>query len=310
MTELIHFLRPLFFLALIPLGLIGFIGFKQKSVIDSWRLVCDAELLPHLLQFHSQSKRIWPLLLLMCSGLFMIIALAGPTWSRINVPTYQQINPRVLLLDMSDDMMETDLSPNRLIRAKFKLHDILKHRDSGQFGLIVYTHEPFVVSPLTDDGQTIDSLLEALVPSIMPVRGNKLERALIEAKKLIVNAGSQSGEILVLTSQIPSGFSVDAAQMIANSGFHVSVMPILDDKNAIPLFEPLAKAGLGRVIPLTHTNADIEKWLSSTHIKSTYQTHDMNDIPLWRDEGRWFILIALLILLPVFWRGWFMRINT
>lgn len=310
MTESIHFLRPFWFLAVIPLFLVGFIGLKQKSVIDAWRMVCDAELLPHLLQIKGRSKCAWPLFLLMSSGLCMIIALAGPTWSRIAVPTYQQINPRVILLDMSLDMMEHDLSPNRLTRAKFKLHDILINRDAGQLGLIVYTGEPFVVSPLTDDGQTIDSLLEYLTPAIMPIRGNRLERALSEAKTLITNAGSQSGEILVLTSKIPSSLSVDAAQAVANSGFHISVMPILEDKAALPLFEPLAKAGRGRVIALTNTNADIEQWLASTHVKSTYQINDMNDIPLWRDEGRWFILIALLLLLPAFWRGWFTRINT
>lgn len=306
----IHFLRPFWLFAILPLAMLGFSLLKQKSAIDAWRHVCDAHLLPHLLQIHGQSKRAWPLLVLMSSGLCMIIALAGPTWSRIAVPTYQQIQPRVLLLDMSETMLAHDLSPDRLTRAKFKLHDILQHRDAGQFGLVVYTSEPFVVSPLTDDGQTIEALLSSLTPTIMPVGGNRLEFALQEAKTLITEAGSQTGELFVLTAQIPSNPAVDAAQSLANSGFHVSVMPMLDDKAAMPLFEPLAKAGQGEVIPFSNHNADIEHWLATTQTKSTYQANDLNDIPLWHDEGRWFIVAALLLLLPAFWRGWLQRINT
>ncbi|MDP3704423.1 MAG: VWA domain-containing protein [Legionellaceae bacterium] len=306
----LHFLRPFWLFSLLPLGMLGFGLLKQKSSMDAWRHVCDAHLLPHLLQIQGKSKRVWPLLILMSSGLCMIIALAGPTWLRIEVPTYQHIRPRMLVLDMSDTMLEHDLAPDRLTRAKFKIRDMLQHRDAGQFGLMVYTSEPFVVSPLTDDGQTIEVLLSSLTPTIMPVGGNQLEHALKEAKTLITETGSQSGELLVFTAQIPSNPAVNAAQTLANSGFHVSVMPMLDDKTALPLFAPLAKAGRGEVIPFTSNNADIERWLKTTHTKSTYQTNDLNDIPLWRDEGRWFIIAALLLLLPGFWRGWLQRITT
>jgi Ca-activated chloride channel homolog len=305
-----HFLRPLWLFAFLPLGMLFYSLLKQKSAIKTWHNVCDDNLLPHLLKRYGPSRRIWPFFWLMGSGICMVIALAGPTWTKIDVPTYRQIQPRIILLDMSHEMLKDDILPNRLARAKFKLHDLLMQQDVGQFGLIVYTGEPFVVSPLTEDGQTIDALLPALTENVMPVDGNKLELAILDAKKLLSASGSKSGDLLVLTSHIPSSQAVDAASEVAREGMHLSVIPILPQNSSSSYFQPLAKAGLGRVIGFTNDNADINKWLSMTNLKSSYQANDMSNIPLWRDEGRWFIFIALLLLLPVFWRGWLQRINT
>lgn len=305
-----HFIRPFWLLAILPLVLLGFGLMRQRSVIQAWQAICDAHLLAPLLQMQGHSKRAFSICVLLGSGLCMILGLAGPTWSRLPVPIYQQVQPRVVLLDMSDTMLAKDLPPDRLTRAKFKLHDLLQQHEIGQVGLIAYTSEPFVVSPLTDDGQTIDALLPMLTPNVMPVQGNQLEKAITEAQKLITATGAQSGEILVLTAQLPSDVAVSAARVAANQGFHVSIIPMLEDKSAAPLFEPLAKAGLGDVISFTNDQHDLKAWLANTHTKATYQTNEMDDIPVWRDEGRWFLIPALLLLLPVFWRGWLQRINT
>ncbi|MDF1756808.1 MAG: VWA domain-containing protein [Legionellaceae bacterium] len=305
-----HFLRPFWLFAFVPLLMIAFSLFKHKSAAKTWHKVCDPHLLPYLLKSHKKSMRLFPLLLLISSGSCMILALAGPTWSKLDVPTYQQIQPRVILLDLSEDMLQDDLSPSRLDRAKFKLHDLLMHQNAGQFGLIAYTSEAFVVSPLTEDGKTIDALLPSLNLNVMPIGGNNLESALKLSKTLFSSGGSKSGDILILTSQIPSSQAVDAALKISREGLRVSVIPILKNKSVNPFFSPLTKAGGGKVISLTNDESDIIKWLKLTDVKSSYQANDMTNIPLWRDEGRWFILLALLQLMPVFWRGWLQRVNT
>src|SRR5262249_40593683 len=162
---------PWWLLAALPLlGLLWSL-WRQSPRVLAWAAVCDRHLLEYLMQSKGQGRRHLALLSLFISGLCMCISLAGPTWSRLPVPLFKQIQPRVLVLDMSNAMLENDLTPDRLTRAKFKLHDLFKRRDIGQFGLVVYTGEPFVVSPLTDDARTIDSLLSSLSPDIMPVEG-------------------------------------------------------------------------------------------------------------------------------------------
>lgn len=304
MTEF-HFIRPLWLLMLIPLVLLGWRLLRQGSVSTAWNKVCDAHLLPYLIQTKGYSRRTLSTLILFASVALMIIGLAGPTWSRLPVPTYQQIQPRVVVLDMSDAMLVNDLRPDRLSRAKFKLHDLFQHKDAGQFGLVVYTGEPFVVSPLTDDGQTIDALLSSLTPDIMPVEGQQLSSAIDQARQLIIQAGFQYGHILVLTASSPSRNDIAAAKSLSQTGVYTSIMPITKTDTPLnPLFQEFAKAGQGDVIPFSDTSTDLEQWLAASKSNQQYTANLQNDIPIWRDQGRWFLIPALIFLLPAFRRGW------
>ena len=308
MTEF-HFLRPLWFLVLIPLLAFFWLLWRQQSPLKAWAQVCDHHLLQHLLQSKGGKKRSWALFFLSMSAFCMVMSLGGPTWSRLPVPTFKSVQPRVVVLDLSDSMLIKDLMPDRLTRAKFKLHDLLKHREVGQLGLIVYTGEPFIVSPLTDDAQTIEALLSTLSPKIMPVTGQQLDKALTEASQLIRHAGYKSGQIIVLTGETPSSDAIHVAKKLAAQGITTSIMPVVANQTLNPLFQALAEAGHGQLIPYRDTSDNLEGWLNIAQ-NEQFQRNKANDIPLWRDEGRWFLLPSLLFLLPVFRRGWLQRINT
>ncbi|MCL9682948.1 vWA domain-containing protein [Legionella maioricensis] len=303
-----HFLRPWWLMAIIPLIGLAIILWRQTPQLHAWSEVCDSHLLEHLLQKKGKGKRMTSLSFLFLSALFMIFSMAGPTWHKLPVPTYKSILPRVLLLDMSSNMMISDLSPNRLSRAKFKLHDLFERKDVGQIGLIVFTGEPFVVSPLTDDGQTISSLLSTLTPDIMPVGGQKLDVALNEASQLIQQAGYKQGQILVLTADTPSVKAMETAKQLAQAGIISSIMPIKADKDLNPLFQQFANSGDGQLIKYSPDSSDLEQWINAGSKNKQFALSSEDDIPLWRDEGRWFLIGALLFLLPVFQRGWLQRV--
>jgi Ca-activated chloride channel family protein len=304
MTEF-HCIRPLWLFAFIPLLAWAWYSLRQSPAMTAWSNVCDKHLLPHLIQRKGHHRRMVSFGVLFLSLAFMIVSLSGPTWSRLPVPTYQNTQPRVLLLDMSEAMFEHDVSPDRLQRAKFKLHDLFQHQDAGQFGLVVYTSEPFVVAPLTEDGQTIDALLSSLTPDIMPVAGQELSHALEQAARLIAQAGFQHGELLVLTASPPSAEAIKVAKALSGMGVDTSIIPVIGhDTPMSPLFEQLVRAGKGELIPFSDTSKDLDQWLAATGGKKHYQASLQNDIPVWRDQGRWFLIPALLLLLPVFRRGW------
>lgn len=299
----LHFLRPWWFLAIIPLILFLVVLWRQKTVLQAWANICDSALLDHLIQRRGKGGRTLSLLCLYFSGLFMILALAGPCWIKLPVPTYKPILPRVLLLDMSTPMQETDLSPNRLERAKFKLHDLFAHKGVGQFGLIAYTSEPFVVSPLTDDGQTIVALLPMLRFDIMPVGGHNLAYALEEAKKILNQAGYTFGQILVLTASAPNQEALRQASELASEHIDSSIMPITANRKINVKYNEFAHAGHGQVVPYEANNSDLDQWLKMRSAQDELALNNGDDIPLWKDEGRWLLIPALVFLLPVFRRG-------
>ncbi len=304
MTEF-HLMRPMWLFTLLPLIILGWYLFKQTTVTTAWNNVCDAHLLPYLIQNQGYGRRTISQVFLFLSLLMMIIGLAGPTWSRLPVPTYQHVQPRVVVLDMSDAMLANDLKPDRLSRAKFKLHDLFQHKDAGQFGLVVYTDEPFVVSPLTEDGQTIDALLSSLTHDIMPVVGQRLSSALDQARLLLVQAGFQHGQLLVLTASSPSREDIEQAKTLSQTGIETSIMPILGPEATLnPLYKELAKAGRGELIRFSNTSTDLDQWLAATEDHHEYTASAQNDIPVWRDQGRWFLIPSLIFLIPAFRRGW------
>lgn len=306
MINELHFLRPWALVAIIPYLFMFLVLWRQKPKLQGWSEVCDSHLLAHLSHNETAQKQKSPLYVLFFSFLFMIIACSGPAWHKLPVPTYKPIQARVLVLDMSEPMMKSDLSPNRLSRAKFKLHDILAHKEVGQFGLIVYTGEPFIVSPLTDDGQTISSLLSVLTPDVMPIGGQNLDAALEEASRLIKQAGYSQGQILVLTSDTPSPAAMSTARKLSEEGLFSSIMPIRPEHNLNPLFQQFAQAGGGSLFPYRSDSSDLEEWLNKKQQQFVKSKQD--EVPEWRDEGLWFLIPALILFLPVFQRGWLQRV--
>lgn len=307
MSHSIHFLRPLWLLGLVPLMGLLLLKFRRRDSSHAWRAVCDSHLLPFVIQRTQAKKRFLSLFYWFVLGLLCCLSLAGPTWHRLPNPVFQSVEPRIILLDMSTSMLDPELSPNRLTRAKFKLHDLFNLAQTSQYGLIAFTEQAFVVSPLTDDTKTIDVLLPDLTPEVMPVDGYNLSQALQEGAKLITDAGFTQGKLLVLSATPPDQSSIVTAKMLAKKGIATSVMPVTNQSAFNGRFKSLALAGDGVMLPFSSSLSKLAQWGVSTHNQLNHQKN--KNIPLWQDEGRWFLLPLLVVLLPVFRRGWLSRIT-
>lgn len=295
-----HFLRPEALLALIPLVLMQLFTRKRLQG-GAWAKAVDAHLLPFLLHNAAGARAMvrggWLTAALVC----MVLALAGPAWQKLPMPSFESVEPRVLLLDMSEQMAQKDLAPDRLMRARFKLYDIFNQTNAGPFGLIAYTGEPFLVSPLTNDGKTISELLPSLTLDIMPVAGSRLDAALDEAEKLLKQAGFNGGQILVLAAAPPDSAAIDTAARLKREGIRTSMLPVRADSSKSVAFAQLARAGGGKLLQFTDDKADIASWL----LQQGTRVERAGDAAFsrWRDEGRWLILPALFFMLPLWRRG-------
>ncbi|MDE4978450.1 VWA domain-containing protein, partial [Francisella tularensis subsp. holarctica] len=77
--------------------------------------------------------------------------------------------------------------------AKYKIFDILRRIKEGQVGMIVFSSEPFVVSTLTSDANTIENLVTVINSDIVPVQVHNIYKALKKSAQLIEQAGVQQG---------------------------------------------------------------------------------------------------------------------
>ncbi|MEM7611072.1 MAG: VWA domain-containing protein [Pseudomonadota bacterium] len=327
----LHFLRPLWLLA-IPLGwlLIWHSARLAAAHAGAWLAVIDPALRPHVLVSATEARTArWPWMLAAVSVLAGGVSLAGPAWERQKVPVTRSGDAMVIVLDLSRSMDATDVAPSRLARARLKLKDILRARAGGDTGLVVFSANAFVVTPLTDDTDTIDAMVPTLVSSLMPSRGSYPESGLFKAAQLLEQSDVAQGRILLITDGGNMPPAIDAARELNASGHEVSVLAVgttdggpipqqnggfvADDRGniAVPKLDRgplrrLARAGGGRFAELTSNDADLLALeLAARADVGVRVNDDEQSIERWVDMGPWLLLLLLPLAALTFRRGGF-----
>lgn len=321
-----HFLRPEFLWLLVPLVILLGLTLRRSNSGD-WQSQVDNELLPYLLDGAADSPRYGKLGLLFLTGVLAISALAGPAWRELPQPLFRNQSGIVLALDLSRSMDATDLKPNRVGRARFKISDIIAAWPDGQIGLLVYAADAFTVTPLTDDRSTLSLQLPALATNLMPAQGSNPEAAITLAHQLLRQAGLVKGEIWLLTDGLPANADIDTLTKAAGD-YPVSVLGIgtlegapiatesgfLKDQSGnirlpklkeTPLRQ-LAAASGGRYARLSADNGDIERLLGGVNLLDEALGDEQEDrrADLWQEEGPWLLLPLLLLAALAFRRGY------
>jgi Ca-activated chloride channel homolog len=321
-----HFIRPYWLLAIIPYVVIVVLMLRNKLSQGNWTAVCDAELLPYLLQEKAVNQSRWPLTTGALAALLVIFALAGPTWQRLPSPVFRNESALVIALDLSRSMDAEDIKPSRLIRARYKIADILKQRKDGQTALLVYAGDAFTVTPLTDDTETIDSQLSALTTDIMPSEGSNTGLVLEKAVELFKQAGLQKGQILLVTDGVNSDKTLPAVKAL--DGYNLSILGV-GTADGAPIALPeggflkdgqgtivipklnagdlakLSQAGKGVYQTITANDADIQILLSAVDKPVQQQGKENKNLLLdqWEDKGPWVLLLVLPLAALSFRKG-------
>lgn len=300
-----HFLRPWWLLLLaFPLFFYWryFRSIRSKS---SWENVCDKKLLNFLLIKGSSGQRRMLGRLSLIAFCSTIIAIAGPTWKKLEAPMMSPENPVMILLNLSSEMKKTPPAPSRLERAKFKIKDMLSGLKTAQTGLIVYTNEPFLITPITDDPDIIKNLLPAVNFDIMPSNGDRLDRAIAFAAEKLQNGGYLNGNIVIFTSDVGErlDLALEAAKNAAAQKYRVSVIEANQDKNE--KLKLISRYGNGIYEMLSPGDQDImalDNFINQ-NISELKQSENMQS--MWIDSGYYLSIIPLLCCLYFFRRGIF-----
>ena len=321
-----HFLRPEWLLAIPAVAVLSFFLARRQLAPGSWQRIVDPALAPYVLSRRqmAQAGRRWWLVLL--GGLLGALALAGPTWDRVEQPVFRSEQAVVVALDLSRSMDAQDVSPSRLLRAKLKILDVLERRSSGQTALIVYSANAFTVTPLTTDADTVASLVNSLGTDIMPSRGSYPVAAIEKGQQLLEQAGVVYGEVMLITDGGISQSALDAAEELRAAGYTLSVLGVgtldgapipragggfVTDRSGqivVPKLDPtglqrLAEAGGGRYSALTADDEDLDRLLSG-EVGSGANSDQSLATDQWREEGPWLLLLLVPLASLGFRKGW------
>ena len=325
-----HFLRPWWFLGLLPVvAVIGFYTWRKRNA-GNWETIINPELLPFLLQGSGGKHALsgpWLVAFMISAWIFCCLGLAGPAWQQLPQPVHKQDSALVVVLDLSPSMLAEDISPNRLVRARYKLIDILTRRTEGVVGLIVYGGDSHTVSPLTEDSNTIVSMVPVLAPDLLPETGSNVEEGLASAIDLAMNGGYQQADILLVTDGIDKSALSNIAPIISGEGnYRLSILGVgTTDGAPIPSFAGgfikkagnviVAKLNVGTLRKIAANNGgsyqtlsaddrDIDNLLAGMDSLLTNSTRETDrSFDLWDDQGYWLVLLLLPVLLLSFRKG-------
>ena len=313
----LHFIRPHWLWALPALLPLAWWWWRRRQRANVWRDAVDPHLLPQLLDGRAVSRGQLPMLVGALGYLLAVLALAGPSWRQLEQPLWQSRTPLVIALDLSSASLAGDLPPSRLAQARAKLQTLLAERDGGQVGLVAYAGDAFTVAPLTADAANVALFLDALHPSVMPIDGQRADRAIAHAANLLQQAGFDRGHILLMTGQVDAD-AREAAASVKAQGYRVSALglgtaqgaPYQQAGGAIAnaaldaqSLRQLVQAGGGDYASLTRDDADLKSLGVLDPGDSGSSASEGTAGRAWHDEGYWLLLPLMLLALLAFRRG-------
>ncbi len=322
-----EFMRPLWLLGFIPLLLASLHMLKLRYHESAWEHIVDPALQPYVIEpaKKGSSGTRW---LLVLGWLICLVVLAGPVWDKQEVPVYKGQQAQVVLFDLSRSMYSDDLKPSRVARARFKLLDLLNAASGLQVALIAFAERPYVVSPLSDDANTIASFVESLDPSIMPAQGSRLDLAIEQGIELLAQAGVEQGQLVLITDSDAGAKAIASASAAIAAGHRLSVIGVgttegaplrgddgrflQDSSGAIVVpqlkkdaLNALANTGGGEFIVLSNNDDDIRQ-IDRVQKKLTIAgdiSEEEGTNEYWIEYSPYAVVFLLLLSLLFFRRG-------
>lgn len=335
MDAQIHFLRPEWLWSILPSAWIIWKLWHRSRQNGTWNQLIDANFQPILLGEKSEKSQLpWPVLGLGIIWLIAIIALSGPSWKKVDVPAEKSRQGTVILLDLSLSMLADDLKPNRLTRTRFSLIDLLKAHPEHKVGMVAYAATAHAIAPVSEDNQTLLSLLPSLSPLMMPEYGANALAGFQKAAELLTGAKIKQGHILWVTDDIENS-EIDAiTTLLKQKNLTLSIL-VVGTPHGAPIQVPeygLLKTEAGKIIvakvPFERFQNLAEKTHSSIQNLSMAPTDINNLMPsniqaslgdsnhnqadkskpqtlsAWLDEGVYLLLLLLPLVAIAYRRGW------
>lgn len=319
-----NFAEPMWLLVLllIPAGWGWYKFWQYKSKQDTFGLnkFIDPHLLPHLL-IQTNNKKVnskigWLYALLVACIAF---ALANPRWSFKELDAFQPTASMVILLDLSSSMTATDVSPSRIVRARQNIIDLLNLSKGLKIGLIGFAGNPHLISPITDDIQTIKTYVPALDTDLTAMQGNSLPAALKMAGDLLINEPGDKKSILLISDGnfVVDDLSKEIAALNAQN-IHTHVMGVgtttgapYKDKNGslhklkgkvitaklnVNKLQEIARHGHGIYTEAKHNDLGLRLILTKAETADTEKVV-AGKIKQWNDQYYIFLIPAVIIML-------------
>jgi len=214
----LYFLLPLF------LALFLYALYIKKRNLERFG---DRKIMDVLMPDVSLRKQYLKFGLLFTALALFILVIAGPQFgSKLETVKKQGIEA-VICLDVSNSMLSTDVSPNRLGRSKQLLSRLIDDLHNDKIGLIVFAGDAFVQLPITSDYVSAKMFLSSINPAMVPVQGTAIGAAIkLATQSFTPNENTEKAIILITDGENHEDDAIGAAKAAVEKNIQVNVLGI------------------------------------------------------------------------------------
>ena len=223
-----HFAEPRWlWLALVgPLLLLALQRYSAWARRRQLAQIAAPEFVADLTRSHSRIRRGFKNTLLVLALAGIGLALARPQWGEQAEASHLFGQDVVFLLDCSRSMLATDVSPNRLQRAKLAILDYLQRHAHGRVGLVAFAGQAFLQCPLTFDYGAFQDALTIVDDRTIPVLGTDVGRALEEGFRAMDKNERQKILVLLTDGEDLEKGGIRTAEKLAKDGVVVFTLGV------------------------------------------------------------------------------------
>ncbi len=234
----------------------------------------------------------------------------------------------MIAIDVSNSMLAQDIKPNRLMRARREIVDLMGILKGDRVGLVAFAGDAFVQCPLTTDYDAVLMFLDYLNTDLIPTQGTDLGTA-IDVSIAGLKAGSPEeteGQALILITdgEDLEGRGLAAAAKAKQAGVKLFTIGV-GSKNGAPIplpgggfkkdsggnvvvtkpderaLQELSVSSGGVFVRSVAGDMDLQK-LYTEGIRATLKDKEFKAArhKVWYERFQWFLLVGILLLIAEF----------
>ncbi|HEX8316454.1 MAG TPA: VWA domain-containing protein [Flavisolibacter sp.] len=211
-------------LILVPLLLLlysAYLLWRKRTA----KRIGDERLVAALTKSHSNFKAQIKFVLFLFAFTLGCLALANPRKPDDASAEIRKGIDVVIALDVSNSMLATDVSPNRLTQAQKLLTSLIDKMPNDRVGFVVFAGNAYTQMPLSTDHEAAKLFISTANPGTVPEQGTSVADALLQSNAAF-EEGSQRFKtiILVTDGETHDEDAVTTAQDLAKKGVMINTV--------------------------------------------------------------------------------------
>ena len=173
------------------------------------------------------------------SVLFLILGLSNPKIGTNLEEVKRNGIEMVIALDLSNSMLCEDIKPNRFLRSKQAISELIDNLEGDRIGLVVFAGEAFTQLPITSDYSAAKMFLNTINTNTIKIQGTNLSAAIRQSVKSFNLENEFNKSIIIITDgEDHEEGALEEARLASKKGIFIHTLSI-GDKNGGPI--PLKK---------------------------------------------------------------------